>query len=76
EVAHVPLVCNREGRRLSKRDASLSMESLRRDYNADRLLGIVASLAGLCDNFSPVTLTQLLELFSWERLRSLPVVTV
>ena len=76
EFAHVPLVCNREGKRLSKRDSSLSMESLRRDYNTDQLLGIIASLAGLCNNFLPVTLTQLLELFSWKRLRSVPVVTV
>lgn len=76
EFAHVPLVCNRESRRLSKRDASLSMESLRRDYNPDRLLGIVASLAGLWPDFSPVTLTQLLEVFSWRHLRSVPVVTI
>lgn len=76
EFAHVPLVCNREGKRLSKRDSSMSMENLRRDYDADRLLGIVASLAGLRPDSSPVTLTQLLEVFSWEYLHSVPVVTV
>ncbi|MDE5876635.1 MAG: tRNA glutamyl-Q(34) synthetase GluQRS [Muribaculaceae bacterium] len=76
EFAHVPLVCNSEGRRLSKRDASLSMESLRRAYTPEQLLGIVGSLAGLCTDYSPITLTRLLEVFSWERLRSVPIVTV
>lgn len=29
---HLPLICNSEGQRLSKRDGSLNMEALRRDY--------------------------------------------
>lgn len=76
EFAHVPLVCNKDGRRLSKRDASLSMESLRRDYTPKRLLGLVASLAGLCDDASPVTLTQLTETFNWQMITPAAVIII
>ncbi len=76
EFAHVPLVCNSQGKRLSKRDASLSMEKLRQDYTPERLLGIVGLLTGLCADASPVTLSQLLEKFSWKHLHAVPTVTV
>lgn len=44
EYAHIPLVCNAAGDRLSKRDASLSMESLRRRMTAPSLLGLLEQL--------------------------------
>lgn len=61
EYAHVPLICNDEGRRLSKRDKSLSMEELRKRYTPEGLLGHLAHMAGIIPEERPVTLTELLE---------------
>lgn len=47
EFAHIPLLCNEAGQRLSKRDFSLSMESLRRGHTPEEVIGHVAYLAGL-----------------------------
>lgn len=52
EFAHVPLLCNEEGRRLSKRDASLSMEELRKSWTPSHLTGLLAYTAGLLPNRS------------------------
>lgn len=60
--AHIPLVCNEAGVRLSKRDASYSIESLRRDHSASELLGMLAHRAGIIDRLRPVTLDELLRL--------------
>lgn len=37
EFAHVPLICNEQGVRLSKRDASMGMEALRRQHTPSSL---------------------------------------
>lgn len=60
EFAHVPLVKNEAGVRLSKRDRSLSMEYLRRHHSPQEVLGIAASSANLISAPMPVTLQQLL----------------
>ena len=61
--AHLPLVCNSEGMRLSKRDRSLSMESLRNMYTPSQLLGLIAHLAGLMPSPDSVGLSELISLF-------------
>ena len=58
--AHLPLLTNETGQRLSKRDNSLSMEALRRDYEPTEVLGLVAHAARLIDTPHPVTLGKLL----------------
>lgn len=58
---HIPLLVNTQGRRLSKRDGSLSMETLRERYTPGELLGRLARLGGLTDRPGPVTLTELTE---------------
>lgn len=58
--AHLPLLTNETGQRLSKRDNSLSMEALRRDYEPTDVLGLVAHAARLIDTPRPVTLGELL----------------
>lgn len=68
EFRHVPLICNAEGRRLSKRDSSMSMEALRRDHTPAQLLGIVAALAGQTDTPRRLSLTDLLEIYRHELL--------
>lgn len=68
EFRHVPLICNAEGRRLSKRDSSMSMEALRRDHTPAQLLGIVAALARQTDTPRRLSLTDLLEIYRPELL--------
>lgn len=63
EFRHIPLICNAEGRRLSKRDSSMSMEVLRRDHTPAQLLGIVAAFARQIDTPRPLYLTDLLEIY-------------
>lgn len=62
--AHLPLILNEAGRRLSKRDASESMAELRRLHTPTQLLGRVAFLAHLLPEPCSVTLSDLLEIFT------------
>ncbi len=64
EFAHVPLVCNEAGIRLSKRDKSLSMEYLRVHHTPEEILGMVAHRAHLTPTASPISLPKLLSTFS------------
>ncbi len=64
EFAHVPLVCNMQGIRLSKRDASLSMESLRQRFTAAQLIGILAYMAGLTPGAQPITARELISIYN------------
>ena len=66
--AHVPLLCAADGRRLSKRDADLSMETLRRNFSPEELTGRLAFLAGLLPEPLPITPTDLLPIFSWDKI--------
>ncbi|MDE7347265.1 MAG: tRNA glutamyl-Q(34) synthetase GluQRS [Muribaculaceae bacterium] len=61
EFAHVPLVCNEEGRRLSKRDKSLSMEYLRQHYTPEEVIGMAAHRAGLIPSPHSVSLQELIQ---------------
>lgn len=72
EFAHVPLICNSEGRRLSKRDNSLSMDALRRDYKAEQILGKLAYLSGIAATDTPKSATELIELFDWKKIKPVP----
>lgn len=60
EFAHIPLILNEQGIRLSKRDTSLSMEALRARHTPQSLLGLLAHRAGLIPAPDPVTLDALL----------------
>jgi len=67
EYAHIPLLVNpSDGRRLSKRDASLSMEALRQRHSPQHIIGYLAYLAHLQDSPAPATPRQLLQRFNWE----------
>lgn len=63
---HLPLLCNQQGQRLSKRDQSLDMASLRERYTAQEVIGLLAHQAGLLTEPAPVAPTDLLPLFSWD----------
>lgn len=75
QFMHVPLVCNREGVRLSKRDSSLSMESLRKRYTAGRIIGTLACLAGIIPEPDEVSPESLIPLFRASQLPRTATVT-
>lgn len=68
EYFHIPIVCNEQGLRLSKRDQSLSMETLRKKYTPEELLGRVAHLMGLQSDPTPATLSELSANFSVQKI--------
>lgn len=67
--AHVPLLCNAEGRRLSKRDGSLSMEHLRTTMTAPQIIGRLAALLGLLPEPAEITAAELIPDFSWQKIK-------
>ena len=66
--AHLPLLINEQGQRLSKRDRSLDMQHLRSLYTPEQLIGIIAHAAHLIDRPEPISLPELLSLFSWSSI--------
>ena len=65
---HLPLLCNTEGQRLSKRDQSLDMSHLRQRFTAPQILGHLAHLAGLTPTSDAVSTKELLPAFSWDKV--------
>ena len=65
---HLPLLCNAAGQRLSKRDQSLDMASLRQRHAAPELIGLLAHLAGLQSSPLPVAPHDLIAHFSWDKV--------
>lgn len=63
EFAHLSLVCNSQGIRLSKRDQAMSMENLRKTMTPEQILGTVACHAGLMSSPTPISLTGLMSLY-------------
>lgn len=68
QFGHIPLLCNAEGRRLSKRDASLSLESMRKCHTAEEIAGRLGWLLGLIPTPESCTPQELLPLFDWQRI--------
>ena len=66
---HVPLLVAPDGRRLSKRDRDLDLGTLRsRGVRPERILGALAGAAGLVNADSEASASELVGVFSWERL--------
>lgn len=72
QFAHLPLLCNEEGQRLSKRDASLSVGVLRKSLPPEAVTGYLAWLAGIIPHPEPASPAELITLFSPDALTSLP----
>lgn len=66
--AHVPLIANAAGQRLSKRDRSMSMAELRSRYTAADIIGRAACLAGLQAEPAPCRPDELVDTFDWNRI--------
>lgn len=65
---HFPLLTNRAGQRLSKRDKSMDMSVLRYRHSAQEIIGYLGHMAGLLPKPTPMTPQQLLPLFSWDKV--------
>ena len=65
---HLPLLCNKAGQRLSKRDKSLDMECLRSAHTAEEIIGLLAGTAGITNDCSPIKAKDLIPLFSWNKI--------
>jgi len=74
--AHVPLLCNADGRRLSKRDGALNMEHLRATGTAPQIIGRLAAFLGLIPEYYEVTPAELIPHFSWSKIKPLPTISV
>lgn len=51
---HLPLICNADGRRLSKRDPEMDMAHLRQKFTAEEIIGKLAHLAGQIPEEAPI----------------------
>lgn len=68
QYIHFPLLCNEEGQRLSKRDASMDMAELRKRYQPQELIGLLACLAGLIPHPDPMKPEALIDLMDWKNV--------
>lgn len=66
---HVPMLLAPDGRRLSKRDQDLDLGALRSRFTAPELLGLISYSAGLIDRNAPISLPELVSVFSWKPLQ-------
>lgn len=63
--AHLPLIVNDKGIRLSKRDNSLSIENLRERHTPEQIIGTLAYMASITAENQPVSAAELLQTFKW-----------
>lgn len=73
---HLPLLGNKAGQRLSKRDSAMSMEELRKKFRPEELVGHLARIAGLVGEDLACTPRELVGLFEWNRIRPVQMITV
>lgn len=67
--AHIPLLTDAEGRRLSKRDGDGCMDRVREVYaDARPVIGALAAALRLIPSPESMTLEQLLPLFDWQKI--------
>lgn len=65
---HVPLLKSPAGRRLSKRDRDLDMGYLRAHTTPEKLVGLLAYLAGLIPRPTALRPSDLVPEFSWSKV--------
>lgn len=68
--AHLPLVVNAQGGKLSKRDQGITLRSLREaGVHSEALVGYLGWSLGLLDRPEPCRPAELIPAFAWERIR-------
>lgn len=65
---HLPLLCNEDTQRLSKRDKSLDMGVIRQKHSAEEVMGFLAHAAGITPTPKPITAKDLIPMFSWHKV--------
>lgn len=65
---HIPLVCDKSGRKLSKSEGD-SAARLLDSYPPEHILGFLAYSAGLLEENRTATLDELVSLFCWDRVK-------
>ncbi len=68
QFAHLPLVSNAAGQRLSKRDQAMSMAELRQRYTPEEVIGKIASMAHVIEDYEPCTAKSLIEVFDRQKI--------
>lgn len=69
---HLPLLTDKKGIRLSKRQQGITIEELRnRGYSPEDLMGLLLHLAGGLPDMRPVTRKEAVENFPFEKLKNL-----
>jgi glutamyl-tRNA synthetase len=73
--AHLPLMLNESGEKLSKRDESLTIVQIRADgIRSDQLIGYLAWTLGLQKVPNPATARELVETFDWSQISHEPII--
>lgn len=68
QFGHLPLICNAAGLRLSKRDQAMSLEELRKRYSPEEVIGKIAHMARITEDYEPCSAKSLIEVFDWKRI--------
>ncbi len=66
---HIPLLLAPDGRRLSKRDGDLDLETLSMRFSPEEVTGLLAVSVGLIDRYEPVKASDLIPLFDWKKIK-------
>ncbi len=69
EYFHVPLLLAPDGRRLSKRDGDLDLDTLLGRLTPEQIIGALAHAAGLIDKREAISAKELASVFHWRRVR-------
>ena len=69
EYIHVPLLLAPDGRRLSKRDGDLDLDTLLGRFTPEEIIGALAHAAGLLDRKESISAPELASVFDWRRVR-------
>ena len=68
QFLHFPLLVDKEGRRLSKRDKDLDMGYLRTRYSPQEIIGKLMFLCGMSPAYKPMDLQEAAAIFVWNKL--------
>lgn len=68
QFLHFPLLVDKEGRRLSKRDKDLDMGYLRTRYSPQEIIGKLMFFARMSPAYKPMDLQEAAAIFAWNKL--------
>lgn len=71
---HVPMLLAPDGRRMSKRDRDLDFGYLRQHFSPEEIIGLLAHLAGLTEDWEPISARELAHDFSWSKVKQSDII--